>query len=98
MFFNRGFKKESDFKERREKKERRLNVKKKPCKFCSDKEMIIDYKLVKLLNEYLTERCKIVPRRMTGNCQFHQSRVVEAINRARHLALLPYSITHAVRE
>lgn len=83
---------------RERKDNRRGSVKRKACRFCSDKDMIIDYKLVKLLSEFITDRCKIVARRTTGNCQFHQKRVVEAINRARHLALMPYTVVHAVRD
>lgn len=80
----------------RDKKEKRIiSTRKKNCRFCADKELPIDYKLVRQLGAFLTERGKLVPRRVTGNCGFHQNRVVEAINRARVLAMLPYSITHA---
>ncbi|MFW6381308.1 MAG: 30S ribosomal protein S18 [Bacillota bacterium] len=61
----------------------------KSCYFCSnDRE--IDYKDVKTLQRYLTDRGKIVPRRITGNCAKHQRAVTQAIKRARSLALLPY--------
>lgn len=84
--------------EKRDRKERRVSVRQKPCRFCRDAEVKIDFRSLKILNDHFTERCKVVPRRMSGNCQFHQNRVVEAVNRARHLALLPYTITHAVRD
>lgn len=59
------------------------------CFFCAkDKE--IDYKDLKTLNRYITDRGKIVPRRITGNCSKHQREVTKAIKRARKLALLPY--------
>lgn len=78
---------------KKEKKEkRRLGTRKRACKFCTDKELIIDYKLAKLLSYYVTESGKIIPRRITGNCAFHQRRVVEAVNRARVLAILPYCL------
>lgn len=84
--------------EKRDRKEKRISTRRKPCRFCRDSELKVDYRNLKVLNEHFTERCKVVPRRMSGNCQFHQTRVVEAINRARHLALLPYTITHAIRD
>ena len=79
------------------KKERpnRLPMRKKACRFCVDKEMPIDYKLPRHLAHFLTERGKIVPRRVTGTCSFHQLRIVEAIARARLLAFLPYTVSHA---
>jgi small subunit ribosomal protein S18 len=84
--------------EKRERKDRRISTRKKPCRFCRDSEIKFDFRSLKILNEFFSERCKVSPRRMSGNCQFHQTRVVEAINRARHLGLLPYTITHAVRD
>lgn len=64
---------------------------KKVCAFCVDKAGAkIDYKDVAKLRKYISERGKIVPRRVTGTCAFHQREVTKAIKRARHLALLPY--------
>ncbi|CAK8719795.1 Small ribosomal subunit protein bS18 [Candidatus Electronema halotolerans] len=63
----------------------------KVCKFCADKEVVIDYKDAKLLRNFVTERGKIIPKRIYGTCARHQRQVTEAIKRARHLALLPYS-------
>ncbi|ABR30502.1 30S ribosomal protein S18 [Thermosipho melanesiensis] len=66
--------------------------KKKPkvCKLCQSKIDYVDYKDVKLLREFLTEKEKIIPRRVTGNCAKHQRMVKIAIKRARQMALLPY--------
>ncbi|APT72042.1 30S ribosomal protein S18 [Thermosipho sp. 1063] len=62
----------------------------KVCKLCQAKVEYVDYKDTKLLREFLTEKEKIVPRRLTGNCAKHQRMVKTAIKRARHTALLPY--------
>ncbi len=77
-------------KEKKEKK--RFATRKKACRFCVDKEVVIDYKLSRYLSQFVTDSGKIVPRRLTGNCAFHQRFVVEAISRARVLALLPYCL------
>lgn len=66
---------------------------KKACKFCTDKEMSIDYKDYKTLNLFLTERSKIVPRRISGNCAFHQRELTNAVKRARSLALVGFVAT-----
>ena len=63
---------------------------KKVCAFCADKIEMIDYKDTQRLRRYLSERGKIVPRRVTGTCARHQRQLTTAIKRARHLALLPY--------
>lgn len=76
-------------KERRKRK--KITFKRRACRFCSDSELVIDYKLYRQLSYFLTERGKLVPRRVSGNCAFHQRRVVEAISRARILALLPFT-------
>lgn len=67
---------------------------KKVCAFCSDKEknVIIDYKDVNKLKRYISERGKILPRRITGNCAKHQRALTVAIKRARHIALMPYTL------
>ena len=62
----------------------------KVCSFCVDKVETIDYKDVARLRRYLSERAKIVPRRVTGTCARHQRELTVAIKRARHIALLPY--------
>ncbi len=81
---------------KKDKKERkRFGVRKKACRFCVDKELAINYKQVRLLTQFVTESGRIVPRRLTGNCAFHQRSVVESVNHARILALIPYSLSHA---
>jgi small subunit ribosomal protein S18 len=61
------------------------------CRFCIDKTDLIDFKDVRLLQNYLPERGKILPRRISGNCATHQRMLAEAIKRARNIALLPYT-------
>ncbi len=63
----------------------------KVCSFCADKVECIDYKDTAKLRRYISERAKILPRRMTGTCARHQRELTIAIKRARHLALLPYT-------
>lgn len=70
---------------------RRLQVR-RFCKFCADKAAFIDYKDIKTLRTYLTERGKIMPARMTGNCAKHQRALTTAIKRARNIALLPFVV------
>ena len=64
---------------------------KKVCGFCVDKVESIDYKDVARLRRYISERAKILPRKVTGTCARHQRELTVAIKRARHLALLPFS-------
>lgn len=66
-------------------------MRKKVCAFCADKAYQIDYKDVNRLKKYVTERGKIIPRRITGNCAKHQRQLTIAIKRARAIALLPYT-------
>ena len=63
---------------------------KKDCAFCVDKVENIDYKDIAKLRRYMSERAKIVPRRVTGTCARHQRQLTVAVKRARHLAMLPY--------
>jgi small subunit ribosomal protein S18 len=72
-------------------RKKRIFHRRKVCRFCADKELVIDYKDVKALRNFLTERGKIIPRRIYGNCARHQRELTEAIKRARHIALLPYT-------
>ncbi len=65
--------------------------KKKVCNFCIDKVESIDYKQSEKLRRYITERGKILPRRISGNCARHQRQLTVAIKRARQMALLPYT-------
>ena len=62
----------------------------KVCQFCVDKADYIDYKDTVKLRKYLSERSKILPRRTTGTCAYHQRMLTEAIKRSRQVALLPY--------
>ena len=69
-----------------------LSEAKKVCAFCADANKALDYKDVALLKKYVSERGKILPRRITGNCAKHQRALTVAVKRARHVALMPYSI------
>lgn len=71
---------------------RPMRRRKKVCVFCADKNKDIDYKDVNLLKRYVSERGKILPRRITGNCAKHQRALTVAIKRARHIALMPYTL------
>ena len=63
---------------------------KKVCAFCVDRVEVIDYKDVAKLRKCMTERAKILPRRVTGTCAFHQRELTVAVKKARQIALLPY--------
>ena len=65
--------------------------KRKSCKFCEDKVVAIDYKDVKLIKMYVSERGKIIPRRITGSCAKHQRSLTTSIKRARNIALIPFA-------
>ena len=71
-------------------KNARGRKRRKVCAFCADRVEAIDYKDAAKLRRFLSERAKILPRRMTGTCAGHQRELTEAIKRARHLALLPF--------
>lgn len=75
---------------------RRRFGRRKVCRFCADKTAQIDYKLVDTLRGFISERGKIVPRRITGTCAPHQRTLTESIKRARMVALLPYSSSHSL--
>ena len=64
--------------------------KKKVCIFCVDKITTIDYKDIPRIRKNLSERAKILPRRVTGTCAMHQRQLTLAVKRARHVALIPY--------
>ncbi len=68
----------------------RNRKKKKVCAFCADKIEHIDYKDVARLRKCVSERAKILPRRITGTCAKHQRQLTVAIKRARHIAIMPY--------
>ena len=77
-------------KEKTERPFRARKAKKKVCQFCVDKVTDIDYKDVAKLRRYVSERAKILPRRITGTCAHHQNELTKAIKRARYMALMPY--------
>ena len=68
----------------------RMRKKRKICTFCTEKLEDIDYKDIPRLKKFLSERSKILPRRITGNCAKHQRTLTTAVKRARYIALLPY--------
>jgi len=63
---------------------------KKVCRFCSDLDFILDYKDIRMMQSFVTEHGKIVPRRISGNCALHQRQLTTAVKRARNLALVGY--------
>jgi small subunit ribosomal protein S18 len=72
------------------KKPYRKFQRRKFCKFCADKIVFIDYKEIRTLRAFLTERGKIIAARMTGNCTKHQRELTRAIKKARNIALIPF--------
>lgn len=74
---------------------RRYAPRRKLCQFCSDKIGTPDYKDIKRLQRFISDRGKIMPRRRTGTCAKHQRGLAVAIKRARHIALLPFVTTPA---
>jgi small subunit ribosomal protein S18 len=77
-------------KKRRRRTTKRKIFKKRPCKFCIEKAKTIDYKDYEKIKKFLTERGKIIPSRISGNCAKHQRQLARAVKRARSAALLPY--------
>jgi len=71
---------------------RRGRRKKRICTFCADKATTIDYKDFNKLKKHVSERGKILPRRVTGNCAKHQRTLTIAIKRSRHIALMPFVV------
>ena len=69
-----------------------FHKRRKVCVFCSEKAKELDYKDVATLRKYISERGKILPRRVTGTCAEHQRALTTAVKRARHIALLPYQV------
>jgi len=69
----------------------RFLFRKKHCRFCGGKQKDIDYKDAIFLQKFITERGKILPSRISGNCAYHQRRITRAIKQARHIALLSYA-------
>lgn len=71
---------------------RSRNLRRKVCRFCADKTLKVDYKDPGTLKYFITERGKIIPRRISGNCARHQRQMDTAIKRSRMLALLPFTV------
>ena len=86
MAYNKGDRSDSPMKKRGGRR------RKKVCVFCGENNGVIDYKDAAKLKKYISERGKILPRRITGNCAKHQRALTVAIKRARHIALLPYTV------
>ena len=72
------------------KRKKRIYHRRKVCRFCADSSLVINYKDPKALRYFITERGKIIPRRISGSCAKHQRALQHAIKRARTIALLPY--------
>jgi len=75
------------------KRKRRVFRRRKVCRFCADSSVIIDYKDARTLRFFTTERGKIIPRRVSGNCAKHQRELTRAIKQARTIVLMPYAAT-----
>jgi len=73
------------------KKKKKVFYRKKVCRLCENKIASADYKDMRLLRNFITERGKIIPRRISGNCAPHQRILTEAIKRARNIALIPFA-------
>ena len=74
---------------------RRFTPRKKFCRFCANKDLVIDYKNANVLKDFITDRGKIIARRITGTCAKHQRALTREIKRARQMALLYYTATHS---
>ena len=72
---------------------RRRMGRKRICRYCADKALTIDYKDPQALKYFISERGKVVPRRISGNCALHQRKVTLAIKQARQIALLPFTVS-----
>ena len=68
-------------------------ARRKVCRFCADKNVAIDYKDPQTLKHFITDRGKIIPRRISGNCAKHQRKISVAVKRSRMVALMPFSVT-----
>ena len=77
-------------------RKKRTFQRRKVCRFCAEKNLMIDYKDPRTLRYFISERGKIIPRRISGNCSKHQREITEAIKRARNIALLPIASAHVM--
>jgi small subunit ribosomal protein S18 len=73
--------------------QRKFFHRRKFCRFCTDSALTIDYKAPEVLRDFVTERGKIMPRRITGNCAKHQRELTTAIKRSRSIALMPFAVS-----
>lgn len=78
----------------RKMRRRRGFARRKVCRFCADRSLVIDYKDPQTLRHFVTDRGKIVPRRISGNCAKHQRQLTLAIKRARIVALMPFTASN----
>lgn len=95
-FAKRGGRRSKDKKDMKDKrgdkaKKFQLSMRRKMCRLCADKKLTVDYKDTKSVQAFLSERGRIIPRRISGNCAKHQREVTAAIKRARILALIPFT-------
>lgn len=74
---------------------KKFTPRKKFCRFCADKNLPLDYKRIDILRDFITDRGKIIPRRITGTCAKHQRSLTTEIKRARQMALLFYTTVHS---
>ena len=81
-------------KKARKAKKKGMFQRRKVCRFCADKTVVLDYKDVKTLRLFISETGKMTPRRISGTCAKHQRKLAGCIKRARHIALLPYAASH----
>jgi small subunit ribosomal protein S18 len=72
---------------------KRRGSRRRVCRFCVDKYLELDYKDAQALRYFITDRGKIVPRRISGNCSKHQRALTKAIKRARNIGLMPFTVT-----
>ncbi|MFH1091044.1 MAG: 30S ribosomal protein S18 [Pseudomonadota bacterium] len=75
----------------RKNKKKKMYHRRKVCRFCAERSLEINYKDIRVLRNFVTERGKLVPRRISGNCARHQRQMTTAVKRARHMALMPYT-------
>jgi len=90
MAYNRTYNRNGDTNRNRGKFKRTYH-RRKVCKFCADSSLSIDYKDIKIIRYFTTERGKITPSRISGNCAKHERMLAIAIKRARNIALLPFT-------
>ncbi len=72
-------------------KKKKVMMRRRFCRFCANEELVIDYKDPKTLKHFITERGKIIPKRVTGTCAKHQRKLAKEIKKARVIAILPYA-------